>query len=175
MQPLRFAGEHRGRKLVEKRSPRGDKLYRLPEEFADRPVSECIRRLAGEGWSRSEISNVTGILYQHVRNVLEGQGGPVGGGGVGGSTAEPGSSDDLVVEQDRVGNAVAFSPLVRHVDQGGEVTITRDGKPVAQIVSYDAAQRMAAVRKAMTDMDEIRRRTNLGGLRVKDLINEGRR
>ena len=55
------------------------------------------------------------------------------------------------------------------------MTITRDGKPVAQIVSFDAARRMAAVRKAMADMDEIRKRTSLGELEIKELINEGRR
>jgi prevent-host-death family protein len=172
MEVVRFAGEHKGHKLIEKRSPRGDKLYRLPERFADRPVSECIRGLSAEGWSRSEISNVTGILYQHVRNVLEGQG---GNGGDARPAAEPESVGDLTVEQERVGSAVAFSPLVQHVEKGGEVTITRDGKPVAQIVSFDAARRMAAVRKAMTDMDEIRKRTSLGELEIKELINEGRR
>ena len=90
-------------------------------------------------------------------------------------TAEPKSIGALTVKQERVGSAVAFSPLVQHVDKGGEVTITRDGKPVAQIVSFDAARRMAAVRKAMAEMDEIRKRTSLGGLEIKDLINEGRR
>jgi antitoxin (DNA-binding transcriptional repressor) of toxin-antitoxin stability system len=169
MQLARFAGEHRGHRLVEKRSPRGDKLYRLPERFADRPVSECIRGLSAEGWSRSEISNVTGILYQHVRNVLEGQ------GGGGGPKGEPGDAGGMTVEQDRVGSAVAFSSLVQHIEQGGEVTVTRDGKPVAQLISYDAAQRMAAVRRAMADMDEVRKRTSLGGLKIKDMINEGRR
>lgn len=172
MLAARFAGEHRGHKLVEKKSPRGDKLYRLPERFADRPVSECIRGLSEEGWSRSEISNVTGILYQHVRNVLEGRG--TSGDDVRAKAAS-GSAGDSTVEQERVGSAVAFSPLVQHVERGGEVTITRDGKPVAQIVSFDAARRMAAVRKAMADMDEIRKRTSLGELKIKDLINEGRR
>jgi prevent-host-death family protein len=128
--------------------------------------------LSAEGWSRSEISNATGILYQHVRNVLEGQG---GNGDDVRLTAEPKSIGALTVKQERVGSAVAFSPLVQHVDKGGEVTITRDGKPVAQIVSFDAARRMAAVRKAMAEMDEIRKRTSLGGLEIKDLINEGRR
>lgn len=174
MQAVRFAGEHKGHKLVEKRSPRGDKLYRLPERFADRPVSECIRGLATEGWSRSEISNVTGILYQHVRNVLEAHGGAVVRDD---PRPETGSEivGDLTVEQDCVGSAVAFSPLVQHVEGGGEVTITRDGRPVAQIVSFEAARRMTAVRRAMADLDEIRERTSLAGLRIKELINEGRR
>lgn len=174
MQAVRYSGEHKGHKLVEKRSPRGDKLYRLPEQFADRSVSECIRGLATEGWSRSEISNVTGILYQHVRNVLEEQGTV---GDVDGSKPEvkPEDLGDWAVDQDRVGSAVAFSPLVEHVERGGEVTITRAGRPVAQIVSFDGAQRMTAVRKAMADMDGIRKRTSLTGLEFKELINEGRR
>lgn len=172
MQVAHLTSEHRGHKLIEKRSPRGDKLYRLPERFADRPVSECIRELSAEGWSRSEISNVTGILYQHVRNVLGSQG-AVGDDGK--SKVADASADDLIVEQDRVGSAVAFSPLIQHVEKGGEVTITRNGRPIAQIVSFEAARRMTAVRKAMADLDEIRERTSLGDLKIKDLINEGRR
>ena len=173
MQARQYAGEHRGHRLVERRSPRGDKTYRLPERLADRPVSESIRHLESEGWSRAEISKVTGILYQHVRNVLEGQGN--GSDKVVRLAVEPDESVGSMVEEGQVGSKVAFADLVARVDDGAEITITREGEPVARLVRYRPVRDEAAIREAMARMDEIRSRTNLGGLRIKDLINEGRR
>jgi antitoxin (DNA-binding transcriptional repressor) of toxin-antitoxin stability system len=172
MEAREYAGEHRGQRLVQRRSPRGDKTYRLPEQLAERPISESIRQLASEGWSRSEISNVTGILYQHVRNVLEGQ---VGGTDKVRSVVEPEALSSSVVEESQVGSKVAFAELIRRMEHGDDVIIARDGRKVAQIVPFEEAERMTAVRKAMAHMDEIRKRSPLRGLSIKDLINEGRR
>jgi Uma2 family endonuclease len=65
--------EHRGHNLAQRESP-GGHSYWLPDAFAELSISECIRRLAAEGWTRWEIHQVTGIRYQHVRNVLEQKG-----------------------------------------------------------------------------------------------------
>lgn len=60
----------RGRRLVRTASPQG-RLYWLPEGQEQASVSDSIRLLAAEGWSRAEISRATGVRYQYVRNVLE--------------------------------------------------------------------------------------------------------
>lgn len=65
--------------------------------------------------------------------------------------------------------------LLDLVEQGEEVLITRRGRPVAKLVSpkpaFDREQARAAV-------ERIRARSKgvtLGGLKIKDLINEGRK
>ena len=68
-----------------------------------------------------------------------------------------------------------LSELLDRIERGEEVTVLRDGVPVAQIVSFEAAKRMTAVREAMARIDERAERMSLGGLKIKDLINEGRR
>lgn len=172
MQAATHTGIYKGHRLVERPSPRGDKVYRLPERLAGRPVSECIRSLAAEGWSRAEISNVTGILYQHVRNVLEGQKG--GTGGMTTQLSDDAVSTDKVVEQGRVGSMVAFADLIKRVEQGKEeITVTREGTPVARIVPLDHAPD-DEVKAALARMEERRKRLSLRGLSVEDLINEGR-
>jgi hypothetical protein len=65
-------GLYRGHRLVDVVSPQG-LVYRLPSTYRTLKISETIRKLREEGWSRAEISRVTGIRYQHVRNVLEQQ------------------------------------------------------------------------------------------------------
>jgi prevent-host-death family protein len=162
--------EHKGHRLVPVQAQRVQHPYWVPEAYVTLSFADVTRRLFEEGWSASEISKVTGIRYQTVRNTLvEDQRRRA-------AVAERNDERTLRgVEQDDVGSTVPFSALVQRVERGGEVTITRDGKPVAQLISHDAAQRMAAVREAMAGMDEIRKRTSLGGLRIKDLINEGRR
>lgn len=64
--------------------------------------------------------------------------------------------------------------LLDLVEKGEEVTITRHGRPVARLVAtrnlpgsrevIEAAERIRARRKGVT----------LGGIRIKDLIDEGR-
>ena len=136
MQPLAHVGSYKGHRLIEKPSPRGDKVYRLPERLVGRPISECIRSLAAEGWSRAEISNVTGILYQHVRNVLEDQKG--GAGGVSTQRSDEEMLPEKAIEEGRVGSMIAFSDLIERVEQGREeIIVTRDGTAVARIVPLD--------------------------------------
>jgi prevent-host-death family protein len=67
-----------------------------------------------------------------------------------------------------------FSELLERVENGEEVTITRHGSPVARLVpvkkSVTAEERMAAIRR----WQESSKGLTLGGLKVRDLINEGR-
>jgi prevent-host-death family protein len=104
--------------------------------------------------------------------VLEGQ---VGGTDKVRPIVETEALSSSVVEERQVGSKVAFAELIRRMEHGDDVIISRDGRKVAQIVPFEEAERMTAVRKAMAHMDEIRKRSPLRGLSIKDLINEGRR
>ena len=65
--------------------------------------------------------------------------------------------------------------LLDLVEAGEEVAITRRGKVVAKLVpptpTFDREQARAAAQR----IRERRKGVTLGGLRIKDLINEGRR
>ena len=65
--------------------------------------------------------------------------------------------------------------LLDRVEKGEEIVITRRGKPVARLVpestSPDRAEAMAAVERIL----ERSKTASLGGLSIRDLIDEGRR
>ncbi len=175
MAMTRYAGEHRGHRLVEKPSPRGNTTYRLPERYAASQISDCIRALSSEGWARAEISKVTGILYQHVRNVLESSDrGPVAGSRPPDMAASPGA-DATAIEESAVGSAIAFGTLVARVEQGQEITVMRHGEAVARLVTARSAHEPDAVEAAMRRIAERRGSMSLKGLKIKDLIDEGRK
>ena len=67
-----------------------------------------------------------------------------------------------------------FSDLLERAAQGEEITITRRGEEVAKLVPAKPRHSRAEVRAAMERMDRKRQGVTLGGLRIKDLINEGR-
>ena len=77
--------------------------------------------------------------------------------------------------------SASLSELLDHVEKGEEVTITRNGEPSARLVPVGPAVvdrppiDREAVEAAMRRMDERAKRLSLGGLKIKDLINEGRR
>ena len=72
-----------------------------------------------------------------------------------------------------------LSSLVDEVEKGGQVIISRHGKPVAKLVSADdafTAEKIAARRKAIAELREMARKR---GLRVspdeiKSWIEDGR-
>ena len=71
-----------------------------------------------------------------------------------------------------------LSEFIQMVRAGEEVVITSHGNPVAKLVPVDsplsAEQRRKA--RAVAEWVEANRHNNkLGGLRIKDLIEEGRR
>jgi len=68
-----------------------------------------------------------------------------------------------------------LSALLDLVEAGEEVVITRGGKPVARLVSAAApAIDREQARAAAARIIERSKGVTLGGLKIKDLINEGR-
>lgn len=67
-----------------------------------------------------------------------------------------------------------LSLLLNEVGRGGEVTITKRGVPVAKLVpAYPSFDREKA-RRAAAGLREASQGTRLGGIKIKDLVNEGR-
>lgn len=68
-----------------------------------------------------------------------------------------------------------LSELLEKVEAGEEITITKHGSPVARLVPVNkpvsADERTAAIRRIRTLAGAL----SLGGLEIKDLINQGRR
>jgi prevent-host-death family protein len=67
-----------------------------------------------------------------------------------------------------------LAELLDEVEHGGEVVITRRGKPVARLVAPGLVDREAAKAAAERILQRSRGVT-LGGLSIKSLIEEGRR
>ncbi len=65
--------------------------------------------------------------------------------------------------------------LLERVAQGEEFTITRHGKPVARLVPAAATRPKPDVRAAVEAMKSLRKSQTLGGLSVREMIEEGRR
>ena len=69
-----------------------------------------------------------------------------------------------------------LSELLDMVERGEDVTITRHGKPVARLVTSDQGQdRVEAAKAAAARIRAKRKGRSLGGLKIKDLVEEGRR
>jgi prevent-host-death family protein len=68
-----------------------------------------------------------------------------------------------------------LSELLEKVEAGEEIVITKHGAPVAKLVpvkrEVSAEERAAAVKR----IQKLGTRVSLAGLKVKDLITEGRR
>jgi prevent-host-death family protein len=63
--------------------------------------------------------------------------------------------------------------LLDEVERGETVTITRHGQPVARLVPVRGGKR--SVQEVIEELREFRKRHPLRGLKIKDLIEEGRR
>jgi prevent-host-death family protein len=63
--------------------------------------------------------------------------------------------------------------LLDEVEKGDTITIARHGKPVAKLVPVGPPRR--SVEETIEAIRENRKGSRLGGLKIKDLINEGRR
>ena len=64
--------------------------------------------------------------------------------------------------------------LLDWVEQGEEVVITRRGKPGARLVAADTGFDREKARRAVAGLLEASRGLSLGGLKIRDLIDEGR-
>jgi prevent-host-death family protein len=64
--------------------------------------------------------------------------------------------------------------LLDLVERGEEVVITRRGRPVARLVRETGFADRQRARRAATEILAASKGVTLGGLKLKDLINEGR-
>jgi prevent-host-death family protein len=78
---------------------------------------------------------------------------------------------------DTVGTFEAKTHLTRLLDRvaaGEQITITRHGTPIARLVPVKPGS-SRQLRETIARLKEFSRGQTLGGLKIKDLINEGRR
>jgi prevent-host-death family protein len=67
-----------------------------------------------------------------------------------------------------------FGQLLDQVEHGEEILITRRGKAVARIISAEPGFDRVKARRAVDGILEMSKGITLGGLKIKDLISEGR-
>lgn len=67
-----------------------------------------------------------------------------------------------------------FSQLLDEVESGETIVITRHGKPVARLVPVSSPSR-ERTRETIAELRSFRRGRSLGGVRLRELIDEGRR
>ena len=67
-----------------------------------------------------------------------------------------------------------LSALLAEVARGGEVTITRRGIPLAKLVPAGPSFDREKARRAAAGLREASRGATLGGIPIKDLVDEGR-
>ena len=68
-----------------------------------------------------------------------------------------------------------LSALLDDVENGGEVIITRRGRPVARLTAFDAGPDRDRARRAADGLRAASKGLTLGGLSIRDLIDAGRR
>jgi prevent-host-death family protein len=68
-----------------------------------------------------------------------------------------------------------FSELLEQVEAGAEVTITRHGTPVARLVPIKKRYTRDERRAAIARIRKLSEQITLGGLKIRDLIAQGRR
>jgi prevent-host-death family protein len=68
-----------------------------------------------------------------------------------------------------------LTALLDEVEGGGEVLITRRGKPVARLIAAEQGFNRDKARRAADGILAASKGTMLGGLVLKDLIAEGRK
>jgi prevent-host-death family protein len=68
-----------------------------------------------------------------------------------------------------------FSELLERVESGEEITITKHGKPVARLVPVEKKFTTDDRRAAIERIKKLGQGLSLGGLKIRDLINAGRR
>lgn len=81
-------------------------------------------------------------------------------------------------QNDEVGSYEArthFSELLGKVRKGRAFTITHHGAPVARLVPVSPDGSREDRQRAIADIVELSRKNRLRGLKLRDLISEGRR
>ncbi len=67
-----------------------------------------------------------------------------------------------------------LSAILDRVEKGEEIIITRRGKPVARLTSTNACMDKNRGLKAMNSIVARSKGVTLGGIKIKDLVGEGR-
>jgi len=67
-----------------------------------------------------------------------------------------------------------LSALLDQVEHGAEIVITRRGKAVAKLVPTEAGFDRKKAKRAAAGLREASKGVMLRGLKIKDLVNEGR-
>jgi len=67
-----------------------------------------------------------------------------------------------------------LSELIERVSKGESVVITRHGTPVARLVPYHESVERESVQGAIDGLRKLRKGMRLRGLKLRDLIDEGR-
>jgi len=67
-----------------------------------------------------------------------------------------------------------LAALLDEVERGDEVLITRRGKPVARLVPATSGFDREKSRRTAQELLQARQGVTLGGLRIKDLVADGR-
>lgn len=67
-----------------------------------------------------------------------------------------------------------LSALLDDVARGAEITITRRGVPIAKLVPVGPGFDQAKAQQVAAALKEASRGVTLGGISIKELINEGR-
>lgn len=67
-----------------------------------------------------------------------------------------------------------FSELLEDVAAGGEFTITKHGTPVARLIPFRKTSSRNERQAAIEAWIKRSKGLSLGGLKIRDLINEGR-
>ena len=67
-----------------------------------------------------------------------------------------------------------MNELLRQVSRGETIRITRRGIPVAKLVPIESEEKKDIAR-TVRELREIRKGLGLGGLTIRELIDEGRR
>jgi prevent-host-death family protein len=80
------------------------------------------------------------------------------------------SADVSVAEEDDI----ALCVLLDWVAAGEAIVITRQGRPIARLVPAQPEFDREKAQRAVENIIRVSRGVTLGGLKVKDLINEGR-
>ena len=68
-----------------------------------------------------------------------------------------------------------LAEMLKKVEAGEQVTITRQGEAIAHLVPARKKASVAERRAAIQRLHELRKGLSLGGLKIKDLISEGRK
>lgn len=68
-----------------------------------------------------------------------------------------------------------FSELLDRAAAGEEITITKHGHPVAKLVPLKPGKSVESRRAAIAKWKELSKGLSLGGLKIRDLIEEGRK